>query len=152
MSSTDGDADVNGVQGVQGVQGIQGVQGVEGPSGGAPGTRGVRGVEGPRGLPGRTAVTRLQFIVSVVLMVSFFLLLAWRSEVNAAGINANTDRVVEQRYQSCLNGVRIIEKFNSQMQELADIEKRNTRDPLARERIKAYESGITPLPDVPCRR
>jgi hypothetical protein len=140
----DPDGDPNGIQGVQGIQGIQGIQGR------STGTQGIQGVEGPRGLPGRSAVTRLQFAVAVVLMVAFFLLLAWRSEVNSSRISRNTDLVIEQRYQSCLNGVRIIEKFNAQQRALAEIERRNTRDPLAKERVRAYEAGIQPV--RPCER
>lgn len=91
--------------------------------------------------PGRP--TRGAVALFVFVMVAF-VLLAWRTEVNAY-------RIVMERWQSCQGGVAIVQRFNQQQQDLADIERSQTvRPDLAKRRIEVYERGVVPLPRNGC--
>lgn len=73
-------------------------------------------------------------VVGFVLFA--FLLLAWRSEVNADNIKMDDNK-------SCLRGVVILERFNDQQKSLADLAR--SRDDMKLAAV--YESfRIDPLP------
>jgi septal ring-binding cell division protein DamX len=140
----------------RGRQGDHGQDGVEGP-------RGIQGIQGKPGLRSRS-LTWVQALVMFLLIVMIGIVLSYRAEQNSRRIEetqrqqaeqqkdiiANSARIAEERYRSCAGGVQIIERFNRQMRDLVEIERRNTKDPLAKERIKAYEDGVQPV--RVCRR
>lgn len=72
---------------------------------------------------GPAGFTRGQVLALLGFVVFAFLLLAWRSEVNADSIRANTARVEEQSRQadrvSCLRGQDILTQINAQTAALA---------------------------------
>lgn len=85
------------------------------------------------------ASKRLKVVAGFTLLC--FLLLAYRTEVNA-------DAIKRSQRLSCMSGVQIIAQFNRQQETLADIERSQTLLPELRDRrIAAYTNGrIIPLP------
>jgi hypothetical protein len=155
-----GDRGPTGRIGETGETGEAGGQGRPGRIGdtGETGARGIPGEPGKQGMRGRS-LTWVQALVMFGLVVLIGVSMGFALErqqhrleqqqqllgEQQARSMRNSERISENRYQSCLNGVRIIERFNDQLRELAEIERRNTRDPLARDRVRAYESGIQPI-------
>ncbi len=78
-----------------------------------------------------------------------FLLLAWRSEVNADRISAAQYRVSTTQDAACLSGLEILRKSNLLQDALIEIERTNESvdDGVRAARIEAYENArISPLP------
>lgn len=95
----------------------------------------------------RRTTRRLMVLGGFVLFA--FLLLAWRSEVNADRISAAQYRVSTTQNAACLSGLEILRKSNLLQDTLIEIERENDfiDDELRAARIEAYESArINPLP------
>lgn len=93
---------------------------------------------------------RKKIYVLGAFLLSAFLLLAWRSEVNGDRISRNSDVIRENQYRNCLNGRMILDNFNTQQDALIVVEKANPFvDQAIRDaRIKAYLGAkIEPLPN-----
>lgn len=72
-----------------------------------------------------------------------------------AKIKANSARIQESSYQACLNGVRILIKFNEQQKDLRNIAASRTDLPadVQRELVNVYERNIVePIPSCESRR
>jgi hypothetical protein len=96
---------------------------------------------------GATLRKRQYVVVSFVLFA--FMLLAWRSEVNASRIDRNTDRITETQIRSCESGREILRNFNDFQDEQIRIERSNPfiDDTIRNQRIAAYQRAkIDPLP------
>ncbi len=99
-------------------------------------------------------------LVLFVTMILIFFLLAVRSEINAHEIRQNGDRIERTRqgavYQSCLDSVGVLTRFNNAQQSLADLERvaigADRADALKfntvrQKRIRVYEESLIPLPE-----
>lgn len=158
-----GDHGQHGDTGDEGARGHQGQQGVQGHTGNQ-GAQGKPGPQGIQGLRGR-ALTWTQALVMFLLIVLIGLVMAFTVErqqqrlatqqaalaVAQNRIEENSAKIAEERYLGCLGGVQIIKKFNDKTRSMIAVERRSN-DPLAKERIKAYQKGLITLPDPACRR
>jgi hypothetical protein len=150
-----GDRGIPGPQGVMGETGDTGVRGGKGE----PGDTGSRGGKGDKGDRGRS-LTWWQAIAMFFIVLVVAVVLSYRNELQQRKIEqqqreiaANAQHIAEARYQGCLGGVAILDRFNKQMEALAQIERDLTvkASPAGKRigtaRIKAYEEGeIIPLP------
>lgn len=121
-----------------------------------------------RDVPDRSqSMSRGQILVLFVFVALAFILLAWRSELNTAGIRENTAEIerAEQvnTYTECQAQRDVLERLNVQLQALADNDRSYLGDLEARgragepvnarlvqlleDRIEIYETGAQPLPD-----
>ncbi len=92
---------------------------------------------------------RKRMTVIAGFVVFAFLLLSWRSEVNADRIHRNGERISDTQQITCESTREVLRKYNQQQDDLIAIERGNTTDPAAirNARIRAYEVGrIDPLP------
>ncbi len=104
----------------------------------------------------KAEVGRKRTLILTAFVLFAFLLLAWRSEVNAdrisdgnARITATQARITATQQDSCISGLEIIKRFNMQQDELAAIERASPFDDEATRlaRVQAYEDGrAIPLP------
>lgn len=152
-----GDHGQHGDTGDEGARGYQGQQGIRG----AQGQQGIQGVPGLRG----KALTWMQALMMFLLIVLIGMVMAFTVErqqrrlaeqqiqlaIAQGRIEENSRKLAEQRYLGCLGGVQIINKFNAKTQGMIDVEERS-KDPLAKDRIKAYKKGLITLPDPACQR
>lgn len=157
----------DGVTGKTGPQGI-GIVGRQGPAGehgdhgqdGHDGKDGLVGERGPRGYSG--AITRQQVIAIAIFVLFCFIVLAWRTELATNRLDSqqreivtNSQRISDAQYASCMGGVEILRRFNSEQDALAKIERNLAADPgvseagieAATARVAAYEAArVLPLP------
>lgn len=92
-----------------------------------------------------------QYTVTAFVLLAF-LLLAYRSEVNADRITRANVEIADTQAGTCRNSRAILTKYNALQDTLARIDRSEpTFDrPKARLRVEAYERGrILPLPDCP---
>jgi hypothetical protein len=155
-----GERGKTGDHGQHGDTGEEGARGHDGPQG----IRGVPGIQGKQGLRGR-ALTWTQALMMFLLIVLIGVVMAYAVERQQnrledaqadlarqqTEIEANTRKIAEQRYRSCVSGVEIINKFNMKNRMLIAVERRNTKDPLAKARIKAYQKALIDLPTPACQ-
>jgi ABC-type lipoprotein release transport system permease subunit len=90
---------------------------------------------------------RVYVIAAFVLFA--FLALGWRIQGNVDAIRDGQERDRQDRYLSCVAGVAIIEKFNTQNDRLAETEAANPlSDPQVRDqRVRIYaDAKILPVP------
>lgn len=161
-----GDHGQHGDTGDTGAPGAVGLTGETGEAGepGVQGRQGRQGIQGQPGLRGR-ALTWTQALVMFGLVVLIGLVMTFTVErqqdrleaqqnelaKNQALILANSERIAEDRFRSCLGGVQIIDKFNQKNRMLIEVERRS-KDPLAKDRINAYQKALITLPVPACQR
>lgn len=129
--------------------GSQGDHGQHGDTGatGATGKAGATGQAGPRG----AGFSRPQTLAIAGFVLLAFLLLSWRSEINASDIRRNSAADLIAR---CEASVAVLDRINNQLtdlvaidQSLIDDEPERPRAASIRLRIEAYRSGIQPVPN-----
>lgn len=119
--------------------GERGEAGERGPKG----DHGQPGVRGATGATGATAYfRRSQTLVLFGFIVLAFVLLAWRTEINA-------NNLLNQQHNGCLIRKESVLKFNRQQVELTKIEQRNKfiNEDIRQARIKVYQEGALVVPD-----
>lgn len=91
------------------------------------------------------------YVLGAFLLFAF-LLLAWRSEVNADRITVDAMRISDIQGASCRSDLAVLTKFNALQDRLIEIERTNPvfDAEQKRMRIEAYrDARILPLPDCP---
>lgn len=95
---------------------------------GRSGERGKQGDHGQDGQDGKTGpalLTRYQTAVTIIFILFMFLLLAWRSEVNAGHIRDGVHQAERNRYDECLGRNANLVKLNALYSGLVKIERKN---------------------------
>ena len=117
------------------------------------GATGATGKTGPSGKDARY-LDRKQILALFAFVVVAFLLLAWRSEVNADKIQRDSERISRNQFQSCTVSRDILLKFNAQQRGVIAIERTNKfiDDVVRAKRIKVYTEAILPVPDCEALR
>ncbi len=100
-----------GERGPTGNDGKSGERGVEGRTGerGSEGRRGTTGKTGQTGEKGEPTLSRSQTISMFLFVVAAFILLAWRTEINADRIGNNTRLICESVNMSGTNANTVID-------------------------------------------
>ncbi len=158
-----GDHGQHGETGEQGRQGEPGLvsQGERGPTGdrGQAGDTGRVGRTGATGQAGADPTRKLAILFAFLAITAVTYGVVLQQAIER--INENAARVEQERildaYEECVGGATLIGLFNQQQTALADVDRAalvNTDPPptefamsILVERIKAYESGVLPLPD-----
>lgn len=107
---------------------------------GGKGGRGGRGGRGAVGPVGETAWSdkAMMFLVAVLTLVFAFLFIR---------LAINQNEIAQERYESCMRGVAVIEQYNEQQQEIAAILRRNPDIPGSSDFARVYESAALRVPD-----
>ena len=87
--------------------------------------------------------------VLFAFVVFAFVLLSWRTEINANETSQNAERILKTQQITCESSREILRKYNQQQDDLIAVELANQGvDPVTSAgRIKAYREGrIDPLP------
>ncbi len=114
------------------------------------GQDGSPGAVGPIGADGPSVLTRVQTLAMFLFIVSAFVLLAWRSEINANNIkNNNNEQLEQQQYRQCQERNENIDRSNDLYEGLIWIERKNpfatqSKEALAtiQNRIQLYEQNM----------
>ncbi len=123
-----------------------------GPTGdhGQDGSTGATGATGETGADGPSVLTRAQTLALFLFIVTVFVLLAYRSEVNADNIKKNNnEQLEEQQYRQCEERNENIDRSNDLYEGLIWIERKNpfatqSKEALAtiQNRIQLYEQNM----------
>lgn len=90
-------------------------------------------------------LSRRASLVLYALVISCFLLLAARTEINSSRIDRQQRAITLSQWQACIGGRAIIEQFNGQQRELAELDRKLTvkiAPEVAKRRIAIYEAGL----------
>jgi hypothetical protein len=137
-----GEPGLEGHRGAQGIQGAHGDPGAQGKRGavGAVGARGTKGTAGPRGV-----LSARQSLTAFAVIMAIFLLLAYRSEVNADRITDANRRNAVSVHTQCLISARNAASLNALIDTFNDnLATRKDLDALTKERFRAAYARARP--------